>query len=72
MTLEYKDNKLFLEVDDISLIKEESDVYTTGYGIFPEGIYVGKIKKYNGLLYVEIEDLSNLKYVLVLGNKIND
>ncbi len=72
MILEYKYNKLFLEIEDISLIKEESDVYTTGYGVFPEGIYVGKIKKDNDLLYVEIEDLNNLKYVLVLGNKIND
>lgn len=72
MILEYKDNNLFLEIEDISLIKEESDVYTTGYGVFPEGIYVGKIKKDNDLLYVAIEDLNNLKYVLVLGNKIND
>ena len=65
-------NKLILEgLDNFNEIKEDLDVFTTGYGIFPEGIYIGKIKKDNNL-YVEIGSLNNIKYVLVLGNKIND
>ena len=72
MINEVSDNKLILEgLDNFNEIKEDSEVVTTGYGIFPEGIYIGKIKKDNNL-YVEIEDLKNIKYVLVLGNKIND
>ena len=65
-------NKLILEgLDNFNEIKEDLDVFTTGYGIFPEGIYIGKIKKDNNL-YVEIGSLNNIKYVLVLVNKIND
>jgi len=72
MINEVNNNKLILEgLDNFNEIKEESKVFTTGYGIFPEGINIGKIKKDNNL-YVEIGDLNNIKYVLVLGNKIND
>lgn len=72
MINDVNNNKLILEgLDNFNEIKEDSKVFTTGYGIFPEGIYIGKIKKDNNL-YVEIEDLNNIKYVLVLGNKIND
>ena len=72
MINDVNNNKLNLEgLDNFNEIKEDSKVFTTGYGIFPEGIYIGKIKKDNNL-YVEIGDLNNIKYVLVLGNKIND
>lgn len=68
----FKNNRFILEnLENNKSIKEGSKVYTTGYGVFPEGIYIGKITK-EDYLYVEIENLNDLKYVLVLGNTIND
>ena len=61
-------------------VEVNDKVLTTGYGVFPKGIEIGKIKKiendnYNisKVLYVELnQNMNNIKYVSILGNKIND
>ncbi len=61
-------------------VEINSEVITTGLGIFPKGIKVGIVKKiekdnYNisKILYVEpFQDINNIEYVSILGNEIND
>ena len=75
----YKDNLFLLEgitnYQDISL---NSDVLTTGYGVFPSDILIGKVtkieeNKYNTskLLYVESNvNFNEINYVSILGNNL--
>lgn len=71
MITKIDDNKYVLEGLNYDYVKEDSYVYTTGYGIFPDGIYIGKIKKKDNL-YVEKDNINNIKYVAVLNKKLND
>lgn len=79
----YDSNTNLIKVTGITnydKVEIDNKVVTTGYGVFPKGIQIGKIKKiekdnYNisKIIYVELnQDMNDLKYVSVLGNKIND
>ncbi len=75
----YKDNLFLLEgitnYQDISL---NSDVLTTGYGVFPSDILIGKVtkieeNKYNTskIIYVKSNvNFNELYYVSILGNDL--
>ena len=75
----YKDNLFLLEgitnYQDISL---NSDVLTTGYGVFPSDILIGKVtkieeNKYNTskIIYVKSNvNFNEINYVSILGNNL--
>lgn len=77
----YENNFLLVEgitnYDGVSL---NSKVVTTGLGIFPSGIVVGYVSEVKNsssmiskILKVSLtNDFDNIKYIAVLGNKIND
>ena len=75
----YKDNLFILEgITNYQDIALNSDVLTTGYGIFPSDLLIGKVikiedNKYNTskLLYVESNvNFNELYYVSILGNDL--
>lgn len=75
----YKDNLFILEgINNYQDIALNSDVLTTGYGIFPSDLLIGKVikiedNKYNTskLLYVESNvNFNELYYVSILGNDL--
>lgn len=61
-------------------VSKDREVITTGLGVFPKGIKIGTVKNiekdnYNisKILYIKpYQDMNNIEYVSVLGNKTND
>ena len=68
----YKDYLILKDITDKSIIKENDKVLTTGYGVIPKDIYVGKIKVFDDKIYVTCQNLKDIYYVSIIGNKFND
>lgn len=73
--IEYKDNYFIIKgINNYDDIKEKEKVYTTGYGIYKTGLFIGeveKIKKDNygisNILYVKPNcNFNNIRYVMVI------
>jgi rod shape-determining protein MreC len=76
--IDYKDNLLVVEgITNYDGVNINSKVITSGLGTYDAGILVGYVKRIENdnygvskILYVETnQDMNDLKYVIVLGNK---